>query len=126
VQGNVPRLGLEFNAQRRAVLDNHVRETLQLADDVHAGPAPQPMVVIWPENSSDIDPLANPDARDEISVAATAIKAPIRVGGVAAPPGSTPDNPVSRNSVIVWDPGTGPADRHDKKMVQAFVESLPW
>ncbi|HEX2400918.1 MAG TPA: apolipoprotein N-acyltransferase, partial [Mycobacterium sp.] len=59
VQGNVPRLGLEFNAQRRAVLDNHVRQTIQLADDVHAGRAPQPMVVIWPENSSDIDPLVN-------------------------------------------------------------------
>jgi apolipoprotein N-acyltransferase len=126
VQGNVPRLGLEFNAQRRAVLDNHVRETLQLADDVHAGRAPQPMVVIWPENSSDIDPLANPDARDEISVAATAIKAPILVGGVVAAPGYSPDNPVSTNSVIVWDPGTGPADRHDKKIVQPFGEYLPW
>ena len=126
VQGNVPRLGLEFNAQRRAVLDNHVRETLQLADDVHAGRAPQPMVVIWPENSSDIDPLANPDARDEISVAATAIKAPILVGGVVAAPGYSPDNPVSTNSVIVWNPGTGPADRHDKKIVQPFGEYLPW
>jgi apolipoprotein N-acyltransferase len=126
VQGNVPRLGLEFNAQRRAVLDNHVRETLQLADDVHAGRAPQPMVVIWPENSSDIDPLANPDARDEISVAATAIKAPILVGGVVAAPGYSPDNPVATNSVIVWDPGTGPADRHDKKIVQPFGEYLPW
>src|SRR5689334_10979340 len=72
VQGNVPRLGLEFNAQRRAVLDNHVRQTLQLADDVHAGKAPQPTVVIWPENSSDIDPLTNPDARDEINTAAAA------------------------------------------------------
>ena len=126
VQGNVPRLGLEFNAQRRAVLDNHVRETLELADNVHAGRAPQPMVVIWPENSSDIDPLANPDARDEISVAATAIKAPILVGGVVAAPGYSPDNPVSTNSVIVWDPGTGPADRHDKKIVQPFGEYLPW
>jgi apolipoprotein N-acyltransferase len=126
VQGNVPRLGLEFNAQRRAVLDNHVRETLQLADDVHAGRAAQPMVVIWPENSSDIDPLANPDARDEISVAATAIKAPILVGGVVAAPGYSPDNPASTNSVIVWDPGTGPADRHDKKIVQPFGEYLPW
>jgi apolipoprotein N-acyltransferase len=126
VQGNVPRLGLEFNAQRRAVLDNHVRETLQLADDVHAGRAPQPMVVIWPENSSDIDPLANPDARDEISVAATAIKAPILVGGVVAASGYSPDNPVATNSVIVWDPGSGPADRHDKKIVQPFGEYLPW
>ena len=126
VQGNVPRLGLEFNAQRRAVLDNHVRETVQLSEDVHAGRAPQPMVVIWPENSSDIDPLANPDARDEISAAATAINAPILVGGVVAAPGYSPDNPVSTNSVIVWNPGSGPADRHDKQIVQPFGEYLPW
>jgi apolipoprotein N-acyltransferase len=126
VQGNVPRLGLAFNAQRRAVLDNHVRETLQLSDDVHAGRAPQPMVVIWPENSSDIDPLANPDARDEISAAAAAINAPILVGGVVAAPGYGPDNPVSTNSVMVWNPGTGPADRHDKQIVQPFGEYLPW
>jgi apolipoprotein N-acyltransferase len=126
VQGNVPRLGLEFNAQRRAVLDNHVRETAQLADDVRAGRAPQPMVVFWPENSSDIDPLANPDARDEISIAAADIKAPILVGGVVAAPGYSPDNPVASNSVIVWNPATGPADRHDKKIVQPFGEYLPW
>ena len=90
VQGNVPRLGLDFNSQRRAVLDNHVRETMKLAEDVRAGRAPQPLFVIWPENSSDIDPLANPDAADQISVAAQAIKAPILVGGVLAGPGYTP------------------------------------
>jgi apolipoprotein N-acyltransferase len=126
VQGNVPRLGLEFNAQRRAVLDNHVRETVQLADDVRAGHAPQPMIVIWPENSSDIDPLANTDAAKEISSAAATINAPILVGGVLAAPGYSRDNPVSTNSVIVWNPGTGPADRHDKQIVQPFGEYLPW
>ena len=31
VQGNVPRAGLDFNAQRRAVLDNHVRRTANSA-----------------------------------------------------------------------------------------------
>ncbi|MBX7452972.1 apolipoprotein N-acyltransferase [Mycolicibacterium sp. 3033] len=126
VQGNVPRLGLEFNAQRRAVLDNHVSETLRLADDVRAGRAPQPMVVIWPENSSDIDPLANADAAKEISSAAAAIRAPILVGGVLAAPGYRRDNPVSTNSVIVWNPDTGPADRHDKQIIQPFGEYLPW
>ncbi len=126
VQGNVPRLGLEFNAQRRAVLDNHVRETLRLAEDVRAGRAPQPMLVIWPENSSDIDPLANADAWQEISIAAAAIDAPILVGGVVAAPGYSWDNPVSTNSVIVWNPGTGPADRHDKQIIQPFGEYLPW
>lgn len=126
VQGNVPRLGLEFNAQRRAVLDNHVRETERLADDVRAGRAQQPMFVIWPENSSDIDPLANPDANAEISAAADAIDAPILVGSVVAAPGYTRDNPVSNNSVIVWNPETGPDERHDKQIVQPFGEYLPW
>ncbi len=126
VQGNVPRLGLEFNAQRRAVLDNHVRETARLAEDVRAGRAPQPAFVIWPENSSDIDPLANRDAFERISTAAAAINAPILVGGVVAAPGYSPDNPVATNSVIVWNPGTGPADRHDKQIVQPFGEYLPW
>ncbi len=126
VQGNVPRLGLDFNAQRREVLDNHVRETVRLAEDVRAGRAPQPLFVIWPENSSDIDPLANQDAADQIAVAVDAIKAPILVGGVLAAPGYTRDNPVSTNSVIVWNPETGPGDRHDKQIVQPFGEYLPW
>ena len=38
VQGNVPRAGLDFNAQRRAVLDNHVARTEQLARDVARRP----------------------------------------------------------------------------------------
>lgn len=126
VQGNVPQMGLDFNAQRRAVLDNHVRETVRLSEDVRAGRAPQPLFVIWPENSSDIDPLANPDAADQIAMAVDAIKAPILVGGVVKGPGYTPDNPVSTNSVIVWNPGTGPGDRHDKRIVQPFGEYLPW
>jgi apolipoprotein N-acyltransferase len=126
VQGNVPRLGLEFNAQRRAVLDNHVAETLRLAEAVHAGRAPQPQVVLWPENSSDIDPLANPDAADRITEAARAINAPILVGGVVAAPDWTPQNPKATNSVIVWDPQSGPGQRHDKKIVQPFGEYLPW
>lgn len=126
IQGNVPRLGLEFNAQRRAVLDNHVAETVRLAEEVRAGRAKQPRIVIWPENSSDIDPIANPDAYQRISNAAAVIGAPILVGGVVAAPGYSADNPVSSNSVIVWNPGTGPAERHDKKIVQPFGEYLPW
>jgi apolipoprotein N-acyltransferase len=126
VQGNVPRLGLDFNAQRRAVLDNHVSETIRLAEDVRAGRAPQPMFVIWPENSSDIDPLANPDAATQISAAAEAINAPILVGTVVRADGYTRDNPVSNNSVIVWDGASGPGERHDKQIVQPFGEYLPW
>jgi apolipoprotein N-acyltransferase len=126
IQGNVPRLGLEFNAQRRAVLDNHVRETMRLADDVRAGRAPAPAVVIWPENSSDIDPLANPDAAEQISLAAKAIGAPVLVGAVIAAPGSGANERAALNTAIVWDGVDGPGERHDKKIVQPFGEYLPW
>lgn len=126
VQGNVPRLGLDFNAQRRAVLDNHVRQTLQLADDVKASRAPQPQFVIWPENSSDIDPIANADAARQIDLAARAVGVPILVGAVVAHPEATEDNPAASNTVIVWDPQTGPGERHDKQIVQPFGEYLPW
>jgi len=122
----VPRLGLDFNSQRRAVLDYHVRETVQLAEDVRAGRAAQPQFVVWPENSSDIDPMTNADAAQQIAVAAQAIGAPILVGTVLARPEWTPENPTASNTVIVWDPVTGPGERHDKQIVQPFGEYLPW
>ena len=100
VQGNVPRLGLDFNAQRRAVLDNHVRVTEQLAADVAAGRRPRPDVVLWPENASDIDPLRNPDAAAAIDRAARAVGVPIVLGTVLAGPEDT-----ATNSVLVWAPG---------------------
>lgn len=126
VQGNVPRLGLEFNAQRLAVLGNAVRETRQLADDVHAGRAPQPDFVVWPEDASEVDPLRNPDAAQQISAAADAIGAPILVGTVLDVAGRPANAPAQTNTVIVWNPKTGPADRHDKRIVQPFGEYLPW
>ena len=126
VQGNVPRLGLEFNAQRLAVLGNVVRETRRLADDVHAGRAPQPDFVVWPEDASEVDPFRNPDAAQQIAMAVEAIGAPILVGAVLDVAGRPPESPAETNTVIVWNPKTGPADRHDKRIVQPFGEYLPW
>jgi apolipoprotein N-acyltransferase len=125
IQGNVPRLGLGFNEQRRAVLDNHVDETLRLAEDVRAGAAPQPQFVIWPEDSSDIDPFVNADAAQRIAEAAHAINAPILIGSVLAVPSHDPGPEQYTNTAIVWNPVTGPADRHDKEIVQPFGEYLP-
>jgi apolipoprotein N-acyltransferase len=108
------------------VLDNHVTQTMQLADDVRAGKVPAPQLVIWPENASDIDPLANADAAEQIGAAARAVNAPILVGTVLARPDWTPQNPAASNTVIVWDPANGPGERHDKQIVQPFGEYLPW
>jgi apolipoprotein N-acyltransferase len=125
IQGNVPRLGLDFNDQRRAVLDNHVRETLRLADAVKAGEAPQPSIVLWPENASDIDPTANEDAAEEITAASAAVGAPILVGTLVRNPDGRPTN-----TVLVWDGRRGDGDqirgRYDKQIIQPFGEYLPW
>lgn len=123
VQGNVPRLGLEFNAQRRAVLDNHVRATRQLAADVAAGRQPQPDLVVWPENSSDIDPLRNQDAAQQIAAAADAIKVPILVGTVLR----TPKPNEIYNAGLLWMPVTGPdlSQNYYKRHPVPFAEYMP-
>lgn len=126
VQGNVPRLGLDFNAQRRAVLDYHLRETLVLAEDVHAGRRPAPDLVLWPENASDISPLDNPDAAREIQAAVTAVGVPVVFGTLLYGAAGRPTN-----TVLVWQETGGLADeapsaRYDKHIVQPFGEYLPW
>ncbi len=120
IQGNVPRMGFDFNEQRRAVLDNHVAGTLDLARQVAAGRARQPDLVIWPENASDIDPLRNTDASAQISEAAAAIRAPILVGAVLDGPGDQ-----ARNAGIVWQPGTGPGEMYIKRHPVPFAEYVP-
>jgi apolipoprotein N-acyltransferase len=119
IQGNVPRAGLDFNAQRRAVLDYHARETERLAAEIEAGEVARPDFVLWPENSSDIDPFANPDARDVIDAAARAVGVPVSVGGVVERDGKL------YNEQILWDPAKGPVDTYDKRQIQPFGEYLP-
>ncbi|WP_243707981.1 apolipoprotein N-acyltransferase [Micromonospora sp. KC606] len=123
VQGNVPRLGLDFNAQRQAVLDNHADATLELADQVRAGQRPRPDLVVWPENSSDIDPLRNASAGQRIAQAADAVGAPILVGAVLLGPGEKQ----VRNAGILWRPGSGPdlAQLYTKRHPVPFAEYVP-
>ncbi|MFE9188520.1 apolipoprotein N-acyltransferase [Micromonospora sp. NPDC007208] len=123
VQGNVPRLGLDFNAQRQAVLNNHVDATIELAARVAAGQQRRPDLVVWPENSSDIDPLRNPTAGARISQAADTIGAPILVGAVLL----GPDAGQVRNAGILWRPGTGPDldQLYTKRHPVPFAEYVP-
>ena len=121
IQGNVPRAGLDFNSQRRAVLDNHVSRTRALAAQVAAGDVAQPDLVIWPENSSDIDPYLNADAAAAIDGAAQAIGVPILVGAVVSGPGR-----FVSNTAIVWDPVTGPGQTYTKRHPVPMAEYVPY
>jgi apolipoprotein N-acyltransferase len=121
VQGNVPRLGLDFNAQREAVLRNHVSATLRLAADANAGRVARPDLVLWPENASDIDPILNPDAHALIDGAARAVGVPILVGTL----GDGPTPTTIRNIAYVWDPRTGPGASYVKRHPVPFAEYIP-
>ncbi|HEX7536316.1 MAG TPA: apolipoprotein N-acyltransferase [Dermatophilaceae bacterium] len=121
VQGNVPRAGLEFNAERRAVLDNHARATKQAAASVKAGTQPRPDLVVWPENASDIDPLRNPDAADVITSAVDAINAPLILGAVLEEP-----RPKVSNASLLYLPGRGLAGRYVKQHPVPFAEYIPY
>ena len=88
---------------------------------VAAGRQPQPDLVVWPENASDIDPFRNADAAEEITAASEAVGAPILVGAVLVNSDRT-----TTNSVIVWDGSAGAGERHDKRIIQPFGEYLPY
>jgi apolipoprotein N-acyltransferase len=112
---------LDFNAQRRQVLDNHVTQTLALADRIRSGAVPRPDLVVWPENSSDIDPYRNPDAAAQITKAVDAVGVPLLVGAVLDGPG--PDH--ISNTGILWSPRTGPGDTYTKRHPVPFAEYIP-
>ncbi|MEU8308411.1 apolipoprotein N-acyltransferase [Actinomadura sp. NPDC048955] len=122
VQGNVPRLGLDFLGQRKAVLDNHVKATHELAERVRAGRLAKPELVVWPENASDLDPYSEPDAYTAIDGAVKDIGVPVLVGALT----DTPDGEKVENRGIVWDPWTGPGDYYVKRHPVPFGEYLPF
>jgi apolipoprotein N-acyltransferase len=122
VQGNTPGQGLDFNATRRVIVQNHVDVTHELARDVAAGEAAQPDLVIWPENSSDINPYADAEARQAISDAVAAIGVPTLVGTIVP----TPDEQNVENTSIVWDPDTGPGETYVKRHPMPFGEYIPF
>ena len=120
VQGNVPRPGLNFNAERRAVLDKHARATLQAADAVKAGTRPKPDLVVWPENASDIDPFRNPDAAAQIDNARRAVGVPLLIGAVLdEPPGH------GSNVSLFYLPGVAEPQRYVKLHPVPFAEYIP-
>jgi apolipoprotein N-acyltransferase len=121
VQGNVPGRGLAMEQRAREVLDNHVRQTLHLASEINSGHLARPSLVIWPENSSDVDPFRDRVAFAEIERAVRAVGVPILVGAILQGPGPTH----RRNAGILWSPTTGPGAQYIKRHPVPFAEYIP-
>ncbi len=123
VQGNVEKPGMDFLGRPLMVLNNHVDATLQLARDIKAGKARKPDLVIWPENSSDLDPFQYGEAYDRIQEAVRAVGVPILVGALVDHPGKSG---YIDNKGIVWDPVTGPGASYAKQHPVPFGEYVPF
>jgi len=123
VQGNVQQPGMDFLGRPMMITDNHAKATEKLAADIKAGRAKKPDLVIWPENSSDLDPYQYPQAYDRIDEAVKAIGVPVLVGALV-------DHPSKKgyvfNEGIVWDPKKGPGASYTKQHPVPFGEYVPF
>jgi apolipoprotein N-acyltransferase len=121
VQGDVPGDGTDVLAHYRQITEQHEQETSRLADDVAAGRTPKPEFVVWPENSTAIDPFEDPQMRSDIQAALSAVDVPILAGVVVD---GGPHHVL--NQGIVYDPVTGAGDRYTKRHPVPFGEYIPW
>jgi apolipoprotein N-acyltransferase len=75
-------------------------------------------VVVWPENSTDIDPGLDPFTYATIDAAVAAINRPVLVGAVLQHP--------QRNAGQLWLPGRGPTSIYVKRQLVPFGEVIPF
>jgi apolipoprotein N-acyltransferase len=122
VQGDVPGDGTDVLFDHRQVTANHVNATIQLADDAAASAVPTPDLVVWPENSTAVDPFLDAGVNAGITAASRAIDAPILVGGIVQ--GEAEDEIL--NQGIVWTPDIGAGDRYTKRHPVAYGEYIPF
>ena len=87
IQGNVPKLGLDFNSRAKEVFFNHVKET-----DIAIKENRKVDFILWPENSVDVDPFRNP----EVFEALNSYKIPLIIGAIVGR-----DNDIL-NTSILW------------------------
>ena len=119
VQGDVP--GVFLTWPRGEIFDLHAAETARLAADIRSGAVPQPDMVLWPENATDIDPYHDPGVRDQIETLSALLRAPILVGGIFD--GPTVDT--AYNQGVVWT-ADGPGERYVKLKPVPFGEYVPF
>ena len=115
IQGNVPQLGFDFNSRAKEVFKYHVRET-----DVALKRIPRkPDVIVWPENSVDVDPFKYPEVGKRVSEIARSHSIAIIVGAVL----DTPQGP--ENVSMMWDSKGEVQSIYKKRVLTPFGEYIP-
>lgn len=122
IQGDVPGDFLTWGPGD--ILTNHLEETRNYALEVAAGRTPQPDLVLWPENATDIDPYVDSNARAHIEALTDVLGAPILVGGIFNGPSFDQVESTAVNAGVVWS-RNGPGDRYVKRRPVPFGEYVP-
>ena len=122
VQGNIPGRGIEAMGRARSVTNNHLSETIQLMTKARLGEVPEPDFLLWPENSTDIDPIVDPLTRLTVQAAVDVADRPILVGAVMQGPGVDE----RQTAALWWDPERGVVARYDKQNLVPFGEWIPF
>ena len=119
IQGDVPHArSIPDLLRASAVTQNHAAATEALAAQVAAGRRSAPDLVVWPENSTDLDPSLYPPIYATIQSAVRRIDRPVLVGALL-------ENPL-RNTGQLWLPGRGPVATYVKRKLVPFGESIPF
>ena len=106
----------------RSVTNNHLSETVDLMTRARLGQVAEPDFLLWPENSTDIDPTRDPVTRQTVEAAADIAGRPILVGAVMQGPGEDE----RQTTALWWEPGRGPVARYDKRNLVPFGEWIPF
>jgi len=109
VQGGVPELGLGFNSTPKEVFNRHLEQTKKLSTGNE--------LIIWPENSVDIDINTNPEVYKGIVEQSVRTSSPILVGGVTKSPDGLKNQSILFNSQA--------QQIYTKRYLTPFGEYLP-
>ena len=114
VQGSVPKLGLDFNERATEVFYRHLTAT-----DKALTKGKKPALIVWPENSVDVDPFNNAKVGKAITELVDKNDVPLIIGAVLRTDGKL------QNASILFEPKTGPTTTYVKRHLTPFGEVMP-